>query len=370
MEVLENRLSTTGRRQPRTDHPLRGKDRSHPRPASGLRKRQPSLHNLTSMNPEKKPRKRGPTHTWEIWCSFAAIAFVTLFGVLPEAYRGTVWNAEKAGQFGDFIGGYFGTIFLVVSVAVLVGSYRNQRFSNRLVAFESRFFELLKYHRDNTVEIEVEDIKGRRAFVSFIREWRLLAAVLQKAESQLSMKLKVTERAILSYLAFYHGSGPNARRSFVQEAVKGYRLELVTEVLRIMSSDWELYKRAHSSRGDAATPNAEGKELKPLAYIPFEGHHSRLAHYFRHMFHLVKYAADYAPKGTAQDYVDLVRAQLTTHEQAVLALHAASVDGAWRTQDYLQGYHLIKDIPLGFLTDEEFPVREVFPRVQYADASR
>ncbi len=326
------------------------------------------------MNTDEKQRKkklnRGPTHTWEFVGSLVALLVITLFGIIPDAYRGSYWDPTKAGQFGDFVGGYFGTVFLVVSVAVLVGSYRNQRFSNKVAAFESRFFELLQYHRDNTVEIEVESVKGRRAFVSFIREWRLLVALVQEAESQVSKKLTIPERAILSYLAFFHGSGPNARRSFEQAAAKDYPSELRTAVLDKMSADWKVYRNAHITDAPIDAGDTGGKVRKPLAYIPFEGHHSRLAHYFRHLFHLVKYAADYAPGETAQEYVNLVRAQLTTHEQAVLALHAASVDGEWRSEPYLQDFHLIQNIPLGFLTDEEFPVREVFPRVAYADASR
>lgn len=321
------------------------------------------------MNTNQKQRQRGPTHTWEIWSSVAAIICMTLFGVFPEAYRGTEWSPEKAGQFGDFVGGYFGTVFLVVSVAVLVGSYRNQRFSNQVAAFEGRFFELLQYHRDNTVEIEVESIKGRRAFVSFIREWRLLLPLVEKSEKVVSVELSVKERAILSYLAFYHGSGPNARRTFEKAAIPSYGEPLVAEVLRQMSVDWEAYTRFANGEPDFYAKQEDGKVCKSLAYVPFEGHHSRLAHYFRHLFHLVKYAASHAPGDTSQEYVDLVRAQLTTHEQAVLALHAASVEGAWRTQSYLQDFHLIKNIPMGFLMDEEFPVREVFPNVGYADAN-
>lgn len=321
------------------------------------------------MNPEDKPKPRGPTHTWEIVGTVIALLTITLFGFIPEAYRGDELDPTKAGQFGDFIGGYFGTVFLVISVAVLIGSYRNQRFANQVSAFESRFFELLRYHRDNTVEIEVDSIKGRRAFVSFLREWRLLLPLAKEAEVKIGAELSVVDRAALCYLAFYNGSGPNARRTFIQAASKStYPPELVAEVLERMSDERAFYKaqeRANAELGSIVN----GKAARPLAYTPYEGHHSRLAHYFRHLFHLVKYAANHAPEKTAQEYVDLVRAQLTTHEQAVLALHAASVDGPWRSQSYLQDFHLIKNIPMGFLTDEEFPVRTVFPKVGYADSN-
>lgn len=318
---------------------------------------------------------RGPSHTWETWGSVVAIVAITLFGLIPEAYRGTDWDATLAGQFGDFVGGYFGTVFLVISVGVLVGSYRTQRFTDQVAAFESRFFQLLSYHRDNTTEIEVDSLRGRRAFVSFIREWRLLIPLVREAEvtAPAKVKLSTDEQGILAYLAFYHGSGPNARRTLVEAARDHYGEALVCALIDRMSVDWAIYKKA-SKDGEpepewnpVPTENAPTMNERPLAYTPFEGHHSRLAHYFRHLFHIVKYAADHAPGKTAQEYVDLVRAQLTTHEQVVLALHAASVKGPWKSQNFLQTFHLIKNIPKGFLTEEEFSIRSAFPDVGYAD---
>jgi hypothetical protein len=142
-----------------------------------------------------------------------------------------------------------------------------------------------------------------------------------------------------------------------------------------MSIDWVIYKKA--SKADmpeaewnpAPTGYPPSMNQRPLAYTPFEGHHSRLAHYFSHLIHIVKYAANHAPGDTGQEYVDLVRAQLTTHEQVVLALHAASVEGPWKSQNILQDFHLIKNIPKGFLTEEEFNIRWTFPNVGYADGN-
>jgi hypothetical protein len=319
-----------------------------------------------------RPLKFLKEHPWEVICTVITVVGISLCGFIP-AYRGETWNAENAGQFGDFIGGYFGTIFFVLSVFVLVVSYRNQRFSNKLIAFESRFFELLQYHRDNTIEIEVETIKGRRAFVSFLREWRLLVALVKAAETATGEELTVHQRSVLSYLAFFHGSGPNARVTFILEASKNkFPPVLVAEVIKMMSVDWAVYKEYIGKSAiecnytvKMSSGTATKAALQPLQYIPFEGHHSRLAHYFRHLYHLAKYAAIHAPDGTAQEYADLVSAQLTTHEQAFLALHAYAIGGVWKSDDTLQKFHLIKNIPPGFLKDDEFPFRKIFPEVAY-----
>jgi hypothetical protein len=307
--------------------------------------------------------RRGINHTCEIVGSVFAIALITAVAFFP-AYGGTSWDLDpmKAGQFGDLIGGYFGTAFLVVSVAVVVGSYRSQRKTNEYNAFESRFFELLRYHRDNTIEIDVGNgIEGRRAFVSFIREWRILLGIVKQTEAKVDVVLSVQDRGILAYLAFFHGSGLNSRETLLGEASPRFGKVLVLELIRQMTLTWEEHKHMERKGSALAISTLDGSQYinllsaKTLAYTPCEGHHSRLAHYFRHLLHLSKYALRHAPGGFAGEYVDLVRSQLTTHEQAVLALHSAAVD-EWKTEDRPRE-GLIKDIPPGFIKPHEFDIR-------------
>jgi hypothetical protein len=110
----------------------------------------------------------------------------------------------------------------------------------------------------------------------------------------------------------------------------------------------------------------EEEDLKPVPYVPYGGHHSRLAHYYRHLYHIIKYADMHAPAGTAVEYVDLARAQLTTSEQAFLALHAYSMRGAWDTGGYIQKYHLTKNIPPGYFEAGSFDITAIYPAVPLA----
>ncbi len=334
-----------------------------------------------SQSPKcNKSSKRKPSlgHAREVSIAAVAILVITAFALFP-AYRGSVWSADLAAKYGDFVGGYFGTVFLVVSVAIIIVSYRNQKQTNDRTVFESHFFELLRYHRENTHEIEIEGLKGRRCFVSFIREWRLLLELIIKAESKTKVPLDIPSRSRLSYLAFFHGSGPNGSRSLKEATKNRYSDELLDEVLWLMTEDWKIYKKVFDGKlpgdghvyemswGNFAPRNAP-ERFRPLAYVPFEGHHSRLAHYFRHLFHIVDYADSHAPGSCPQEYINLVTAQLTTHEQAVLALHASSYEGVWRNGNAIQDFHLIKDLPNEFLRLDEFDVRAAFPDVAYVDS--
>lgn len=306
--------------------------------------------------------------------AFITIAHLPLFAA---TFQGNQLDATKAAQFGDFVGGYLGTVALVISFIFVSGSYRNQKQTNQKTTFESRFFELLNFHRENVNDIEIDAIQGRRAFVSFIREWRLVLQLARAANTEQNTAASDLELSKLSYIAFYFGIGPNSTRVLLDEAKELHPRPLVEALIEKMSQDWKAYKLVREIGDDAALTEfptslgqKKGKQLKPLSYLPFEGHQSRLAHYYRHLFHLVKYAAESAPDGTAQDYIDLVRAQLSTHEQALLALNSLSLFGPWanRTEkrDYIQSFNLIKNIPRTFFTGDEIDPKQHFSEVLFA----
>lgn len=294
--------------------------------------------------------------------------------LLASTYKGQRLDALVAGQFGDFIGGYLGTIFLVVSVALLFGSYRDQRATNERVSFESRFFELLKYHRENVEEVGIGEKVGRRVFVSLIREFREALKLVSDVCTENSIDYPQGSRTKLAYMAFYYGVGPNSTR-VLREAVRSEHPEkLVNAMILRMEAIQTRYRRVHAdpsaqlseARVTAGT-ETNVESLTRLSYCPFDGHQSRLAHYFRHLFHLVKYVDRHAPNGGAREYVDLVRAQLTNHEQALLCLNAFSRMGsAWVERGFLKKYELIKNIPKNFFNPQsELDLPALFPSIDF-----
>src|SRR5690606_4256925 len=64
-------------------------------------------------------------------------------------------NPTTAGELGNFVGGYIGTIFALVSVVFLYSTLKNQREASTIEKFETKYFELIKMHRDNVAEIAI-----------------------------------------------------------------------------------------------------------------------------------------------------------------------------------------------------------------------
>jgi hypothetical protein len=285
-------------------------------------------------------------------------------------------DAETAARYGDFVGGVIGTVLLVFSACLLIAAHKQHDATEKshkeqhvateaLRSFEARFFEMLKYHRDNMTEIDVDGIRGRRAFVSFIREWRLALKIVKTACENCKQTLEVKEKARLAYLSFFHGSGPNAQNDLKDAAKKfGYDPDLVNDLIKQMSEVWSEHPANNSINLGCSSSKSIARRsdelLKGLAYAPFGGHHSRLAHYYRHLYQLVDYVHWVAPNESQKFHVALVTAQLSTHEQALLALHAFSVKSRWLGSPYIDDYDLIADVPEEFIQSDDFPIWEIY----------
>jgi hypothetical protein len=64
-------------------------------------------------------------------------------------YNGNL-EVDTTGQVGDFIGGVVGTLFSLSAFLVLLLTLSEQSNATYFERFESKFFELVKFHRENT----------------------------------------------------------------------------------------------------------------------------------------------------------------------------------------------------------------------------
>lgn len=324
------------------------------------------MRNMNDQTKKKKGRKR--LKYLGLGALALAIAIVVpSLPLLSAAYRGESINPDQAGPFGDFVGGYIGTIIFTLSVVILFVSYCNQRSTNQQTAFETRFFELLRYHRENVVDIEIETKKGRRAFVSMIREFRMVLKLVNKINEEMNTQLTQDRTINLAYLAFYYGVGWNSTRIFKKNAASYPQnvVELLITKMGYTQHTWRSLEENKELPKGQQSMNAD-LEIEGFPYRPFDGHQSRLGHYYRHLFQVMKYLDEHAQEPKA--YGAIVRAQLSNHEQALLCLNSlSSVGKAWRrTGGYLTEYGLIQNIPESFFHETvEFDVKKMFPGITF-----
>ncbi len=290
------------------------------------------------------------------WLKRNLIEILTVFGGLiainliffAKAYTETnTINPENAGQLGDFVGGYIGTIFTLVSVVFLYSTLKNQREASTLEKFETKYFELIKMHRDNVVEIEIGNEYGKKIFVMMIREFREILKITKETSTKKNQNFNQKELFIISYYALFFGVGPNSSR-MLKKALKGYDQFFVDEFEKTLNNE---------------TTKSKVQTERKFNFTPFEGHQSRLGHYYRHLFQTVSYVNKQKADFDKYEYVKTIRAQLTTHEQALLFINCLTPIGQiWWDENLLLKYRFVKNIPFGFFDkDTEIDLESYFP---------
>lgn len=227
------------------------------------------------------------------------------------------------------------------------GMRENQAETSAIEKFQNRYFELIKMHRDNVAEIGIGEDFGRKIFVILIREFREILKITKGISEQTNQTFTPEQLFVVSYCALLYGVGPNSSRIF-KEALKGYDKVFVDKLEAGLNNDITKNK-VRADRG--------------FRFTPFEGHQSRLGHYYRHLYQAICYVDQQTINIDKYEYVKVIRAQLTTHEQALLFINSLTAIGSvWWEKKLIDTYRLVQNIPLGFFDEQtEIDIVSRFP---------
>ncbi len=302
----------------------------------------------TNISPYETYKK--PSRFSKNWIAIVTI-FMGLISInlifFSKSYMGDTVDPAKAGQLGDFVGGYIGTIFALVSVMFLYLTLRDQRESSTIEKFETKYFELIKLHRDNVAEIGIGEDFGKKIFVILIREFREILKIAKEVSQKHNLNYTQEKLFVASYCGLFFGVGPNSSR-MLKDSLFEFDKAFVDDFEQTMNNE-ETKMRV--------------KEERRFKFIPFEGHQSRLGHYYRHLYQTVCYVDNKDFDIDKYDYVKTVRAQLTTHEQALLFINTLSPHGrVWNEETLLLRYRFVKNIPPNFFDPiNEINIASYFP---------
>jgi len=285
--------------------------------------------------------RRNPFLSLVIVAVFLAI---TSISALP-AYRGHLFDIDpqKAGQYGDFIGGYFGPTLSLIAIFFVVITLRDQREtssaerrSEEIEAFENRFYHLIELHRANVAEMRIRTqhenippIEARTVFVVILAELQTALEVTREVNGNRHLGLTPTQELQLAYYSIFFGIGNNSSA------------ELLTAL-----------RSSGASLSDLEFDNFERRlksSRRPTdAYFRFNGHQARLGHYYRHLFQAISFVDKQIIITDKYSYTKALRAQLSTHEQVLLLANSLTPLGwRWWTENLITNYELVKNIPAG-----------------------
>jgi len=274
------------------------------------------------------------------------VAFLGLLGftlffftVFNKAYFTTSFqiDTDLASKFGDYFGGFIGTLFAITSTLLILVTLIKQNLDNKKSQTGSNFFKMLDYHTENVKQLNIshidptkkeDKIEGRRAFVIFKLQLIELFGVVNKIKNDLKLELSNEEIIDIVYVSFYYG----------------------------IDKDWEKFTENKLSRYKRGNKIAklllEAKNSHPKKIG--RTNQTSLSSYFRNLYNAVKLidSDEYLTTEEKKQYIKILRAQLSNPELYVFFFNIVSRFGKkWKENGYIETYELIKNIPLDYLGD-------------------
>lgn len=134
-------------------------------------------------------------------------------------------------SFGSVIGGIVGALFSLAGIFLLINTLESQEkainlqqanFEKQL--FESKFFDLLKIHRENSSDINVYNISGREGFLYLQKEFSYCKEIIDAINEAMIQDHKLKEEEIIniSYLCFFYGAVSKTSKQILKEKLSNY----------------------------------------------------------------------------------------------------------------------------------------------------
>lgn len=248
--------------------------------------------------------------------------------------RNSVFGVDfsETGQIGDTIGGLMNP-FISVSAVLVTGlafyaQYKANEVFKRQIEFqkfENQFYEMLRLHKENVNEIEIETIKGEK-----IRGRNAFFEMKKDLENLFLLNDELTQSSFkMNYNIFFWGFEDNRKpikyRNMTEEEFEEF-IENFGKSSKGEPSEIEKY-----SKGEDISFDISGK-LSELKIHKLKGHHNYLGHYCRHLFLTVKFVVkqknELVSEEQKMDYLRILRAQLSNYEQIMLFYNWLSGYGA------------------------------------------
>lgn len=319
---------------------------------------------------------------------FALIVIpISLFIIGPEFIQARLFYISEIsdkGAIGDAFGGILSPIIGIIAVILTFmafyiqyelnneqrSQFKKQNDDILIERFESRYFELIRLHRENVTEQNIQNIiTGRKVFTTYYFELRYIYILLEYNydNNNSSSSFPVEKLTNIAYLIFFFGIGHVTDKVFehLSKTLKDEPFFFKTiERLKREKAD---YRKTISQIEIALTrPGMQMPKLENLeitnkgrtaifiqVYEPFTGHGTKIGHYYRHLFQTVKYVDSQDEKLFSHEnkynYLKILRAQLSNFEQVLFYYNSISVLGTdWINLGFINNYHLITNLPLSF----------------------
>ncbi|MXV50328.1 hypothetical protein GS399_05035 [Pedobacter sp. HMF7647] len=270
-------------------------------------------------------------------------------------------NPEIFSSYGTLVGGLLSALFSLAGIFLLINTLDAQQANFNKQLFESKFFDLIKIHRENANDLKIGEFSGKMAFIVLQEEFKCCKKIVEAFNKDQKLDLGEDQKLNIAYLCFFFGAVGETSKTILNKRLKEQPFEKEMLFQYFQECQSECAQNINCLFGEK--------------YKIFNGNQVRLGHYYRHLYQTVTFADEQSNKLLTYDdkyhYIKILRAQLSTQEQAFLFYNSLSDLGRpWEQapglpleKQLITKYNLIKNIPDGFTSGIE--VRYYYPNVQY-----
>lgn len=239
-------------------------------------------------------------------------------------------NAEKFNQFGGFIAGVVGSIWSLASIILFYVTLKEQR----------------KDFENNTRALNLQV----RALEKQIEEFELQRNELQETRN-IFQEQTITQHKQRFETTFFQ------LLNFHNLIVSGIDVNIKDE--KIIGRDcfkhfYEKLKMASTNRAYRKHDDDSSKvDIIEMYYLLFDRDQSDLSHYFRHLYHIIKFVNNSNLSFEEQkNYTNFVRAQLSSYELIMLYYNGLSDYGSEKFKPLIEKFSILKNLNTDLILTE------------------
>lgn len=301
-----------------------------------------------------------------------------LFNRLSSINGSLPVDTSLLADYGTLVGGLATAALTIASIYLIIQTINEQQNYFKQNEVEQRIFEFIRLYRENVNEVSGKGYEGRNLFIMIRNEILDALEIIQK---HLTSDADYNEDFIgekdkanidMAFMFVYFGTSKMTDEYLLTTFKSDYCNETKAKI--ILEEVKAVYEKIKLNNEVAKTDHS-----KAYKYLPFDGHQSRLGHYFRHLYHTVTFVNnlpnDLYPFEEKYKYVKMLRGQISNHEQAIIFFNSLSrLGNQWEvaqtevSKKLITNYALIKNIPDGF-TGKLKP-KDFYPNIKYEDIDR
>ncbi len=284
-------------------------------------------------------------------------------------------NPELFGLYGNFIGGFVGTLFSLVAVFLLYKtliaqqntlekqdeSIKHQKISSEIERFETTFFNLLRtqqeitngiktyfYSLNENIATVTYTVQGREFFAYSKSELTKIWENIESDQYLGSYDEDDIENILHEIGELYdpsspHFTTPSDAKFNEKSIIDKEKLKLANKHYKISRKYWEqVHKKEIINK------------LESIYGLFFQRYHYVIGHYYRHLYHIINFVKLFENskpefKGMSKKYIDFIQAQMSSYEMMLLFYNAISFPKLLRL---LIDYNFLENLAVEDLIEE------------------